>query len=72
MENCNINPEASLGNNGVSLVECSERGTEVSISGNAAAKRELAGELIAQGITEEAVCRILHICAAELPEDDSF
>jgi len=72
MENCNIVHEVSLENNDQSPVVCSERSGEVSVSGNSAAKRELAGELLAQGITEEAVCRILHISAAELPKHDSF
>jgi hypothetical protein len=36
---------------------------------NAAAKRMLAAELLAQGITEEAVCRILNISSDSLPKE---
>lgn len=69
MKSLNLSPETSLEHNDQSFVESSNISAEPPVSDNTAAKRELAGELIAQGITEEAVCRILHISAAELQED---
>jgi len=39
---------------------------------NAAAKRMLAAELLVQGITEEAVCRILNISSEFLPDKSTF
>ncbi len=39
---------------------------------NATARRELAMELLQQGLTEEAVCRILNIRSNDLPCIDEF
>jgi len=44
----------------------------VTLSGNEIAKREMAAELLQQGLSEEAVCRILNISHSLLPEPLPF
>ena len=70
MKSINLIPETIPEHNDQPEIGRHNENKETSLSGNAAAKRELAAELIAQGVTEEAVCRILHISATELPEDE--
>jgi hypothetical protein len=43
---------------------------EQRVSGNDAVKQEMAVALIAQGVSKEAVCRILHIVAEMLPDNN--
>jgi len=41
---------------------------KTTVSPNEVAKREMATELINQGFSEEAICRILHISPDQMPE----
>jgi len=43
-----------------------------SVNSNDTAKREMATELINQGFSEEAICRILHISPDQMPEACSY
>ncbi|MBK5275597.1 MAG: hypothetical protein JJE30_11165 [Desulfuromonadales bacterium] len=63
--------ELSLSSQSMNIKEQMEikRGQEkTAINGNDAAKLEIAAELLMQGLSEEAVCRILNISADKLPE----
>jgi hypothetical protein len=68
----NLIPETLMENSDLTDMECSNINTDRAISGNTAAKQEMAGELLAQGLTEAAVCRILHISPGEIPKDEVF
>ena len=45
---------------------------KVAVDSNAAAKREIATELMMQGLSDEAICRILNISPEQLPEPLTF
>ena len=44
----------------------------VAVDSNAAAKREIASELMLQGLSDAAICRILNISPEQLPEPLTF
>ena len=45
---------------------------KVAVDSNATAKREIATELMMQGLSDEAICRILNISPEQLPEPLTF
>lgn len=49
-----------------------EEPEEPPLRGNDAVKREMASELLKQGLTEAAVCRILNLTEEQLPDDLPF
>ena len=45
---------------------------KVAVDSNATAKREIASELMLQGLSDAAICRILNISPEQLPEPLNF
>ena len=45
---------------------------KVAVDSNATAKREIASELMLQGLSDAAICRILNISPEQLPEPLTF
>ena len=45
---------------------------KVAVDSNATAKREIAAELMLQGLSDAAICRILNISTEQLPEPLTF
>ena len=45
---------------------------KIAIDSNAIAKREIASELMLQGLSDAAICRILNISPEQLPEPLTF
>jgi len=56
------------------IAEDMERNKEnkIAVNSNETAKREMAVELMVQGFSEEAICRILNISPDQLPESLPF